>query len=235
MRMFFQLAAVVALTGAMGGRAQIVSPDKLVAPPPRAPEIRRHDVSDNDLQWLWQFAQPVPTGKKFSLLADARFPALLRDALKAPQAMWGVGVPLGDAARTFLGGEGVVASADNRYLTVSGCVVDHCDQRGLLWVDLGQREPLMVFAGLRWNEEGKIPGQAGAPFTLWLFPARALDAHQLPDALKLALEAWVEGDGCKPYQISNAIVVDPSGVPHVIGSMEAGVQPAICARPTGTH
>jgi hypothetical protein len=232
MRKFLQFVAVVLLTGAVASSAQITNPNDLVAPAPRPPQMRERPKGE-DLQWLWQFAKPAPGGNKHDLLFDARFPALLRDQLTAPQAFWGTGVPLGEAAQAFLSGAGDVAGTGNRYLTITGCVVDHCNQRGMLFADLGQPRPLVVFAALRWNEEGKIPGQPGAPYTLWLFPARELDAHQLPGALKEALAAWAESDGCVPYQISTAIVVDPSGVPHVIGSIEAGVQPAVCTK--GTH
>jgi hypothetical protein len=234
MRTLLQLAATLLLTGATATSAQITNPDKLVAPAPRPPQIRQRPTED-DIQWLWQYAKPAPIGNKHDLIFDARFTNLLRDNLTAPQAFWGIGTPLSQAARTFLGGSGEVAATDNRYLAISGCVVDHCEQRGLLWVDLGTRDPLIVFAGLRWNEENKIPGQADAPFTLWLFPARQLDPHQLPAALKQALSSWSESRDCVPYQIASAIVVDPTGVPHVIGSIEAGVQPTVCTRSTGTH
>jgi hypothetical protein len=232
MHKLLQLAAAVVLTGAATTHAQITNPDTLVAPPPRNP-ARTAPRETPDLQWLWQFAKPAPLGNKLALIEDPRFTALLRDNLTAPQAFWGTGLPLSDAAQTFLAGEGDVAATDNRYLTITGCVVDHCNQRGLLWIDLGQRDPLVVFAALRWNEQNKIPGQPDAPFTLWLFPVRQLDSHQLPTALKQALALWAEPRDCTPYQISSAIVVDPNGVPHATGSFDAGLQPTVCTK--GSH
>ncbi|MDQ2926497.1 MAG: hypothetical protein M3R43_13225, partial [Acidobacteriota bacterium] len=179
---------------------------------------------------------------KSGLLADPRFTALLRDNLKAPQAFWSTpGSPLSDAARAFLA-EGAVASTDNRYFTITGCVTDyvtdgrfgHCSQqRGLLWLDLGHPDSLLIFAALRWNEAGKIPGQPNAPFTLWIFPSKLLDAQRLPTAFKRSLAAWAESRDCTPYQISSAIVVDPSGVPHANGSLNVGVQPSVCTKSSG--
>jgi hypothetical protein len=226
MRRLLQLAAIVALT-ATAAHAQISSPDKLVAPPPPNPALQA-PRPEEDLQWLWQYVKPAPTGNKHDLLDDARFTALLNDNLKAPQAMWGTGVPLDEAARAFLSGEGEVASTDNRHLTITGCVVDHCAQRGLLYADLGERNPLVVFLALRWNEQTRTTDEPGAPFTLWVFPSRTLDPHQLPQPLKESFSAFTRGDGCKANNITNVIVVDPNGVPHILGTFEAGVMPVHC-------
>ena len=230
MRKLLQLAAALTLTAP--ACAQITKPDILVAPPPRNP-ARSAIQPAGDYQWLWQYTKPAPTGNKHDLAADPRFPALLADNFKAPQAMWGMGVPLNDAARLFLSGEGAVTSADNRHLTLTGCVIDHCEQRGLLYADLGARDPLLVFAALRWNEQAKTVDQPNAPYTLWLFPARALDPQNLPEALQTALRDWSQPHGCLPYQIVNAIVVDPTGVPHIIAAFQAGVSPNPCAKYTG--
>ncbi len=230
MRTLFQLAATILLITAATTQAQITNPDKLVAPPPRNPVLPRPQA-EADLQWLWQYATPAPIGDKAALEADARFPALLRDNLKAPQAMWGIGVPLSDAARIFLAGQGAAVSTDNRHLTLTGCVVDHCAQRGLLWIDLGERNPLLVFAALRWNEQTRAADEPNAPFTLWLFPSRTIDPHQLPAALRQSLAAFTAA--CPSSTITSTIVVDPDGIPHVLGSLESGVQPALCNPSTG--
>ena len=231
MRTTLQLAAILLLTGATATRAQITNPDNLVAPPPKPPQIRQQQPADDDLQWLWQYAKPAPDGTKSGLTADLRFKALLQTNLNAPQSMWGLGIPLSEAAQTFLSGDGKVASADNRHLTITGCVVDHCAQRGLLFTDLatvrGEHTPLVVFAALRWNEQDRATDDPHAPFTLWIFPSRELDAQQLPHALKESVSAFV-GVGCNAPNITNAIVVEPDGVPHIIGALDAGIQPAYC-------
>ena len=84
-------------------------------------------------------------------------PPSSKTILKAPQAFWGTGIPLSEAAATFLAGPGAIASTDNRYLTLTGCVPDHCPQRGLLWLDLGRTHPLLVFAASNWNEQATPP------------------------------------------------------------------------------
>ena len=129
MRTYLHLAATLLLTGAATTHAQVFNPDNLIGKPPAPPTHYQGAPSDN-LQWLWQYTQPTPRGSKPTLLADNRFPTLLKDQLKAPQAMWGIGVPLSDAAAAFLAGDGTIASTDNRHLTITGCVPDHCPQRG---------------------------------------------------------------------------------------------------------
>jgi hypothetical protein len=235
MRTLFQLAAVALLFGAVSARAQVTNPDNLIAPLPRNPARHAPQPADDD-QWLWQYTKPMPTGDKSALLHDPRFQTLLIDNLKAPQAMWGIpGSSLVDAAQAFLAGSGTVASADNRHLIVSGHTLVQAEQAGMLWVDLGETKPLIVFAALRWDEQSLTPGQPKAPFTLWLFPSRELDAHHLPDALKSAVAPFAAGTSCHPITISNAIVVEPSGMPFIIGPVEAGAVPGLCPTTTGTH
>ena len=55
-----------------------------------------------------------------------------------------------------------------------------------------------------------------------------VDPHQLPQSLKDSLAAFYRQGGCAGGSISNAIVVDPSGIPHVVGTLEAGLQPTLC-------
>jgi hypothetical protein len=231
MRHCLQLAALLLLTGAATTHAQVFSPDNLIGKPPAPPTHYKATPSDN-LQWLWQYTQPTPRGSKPTLLADNRFPTLLKDQLKAPQAMWGIGVPLSDAAAAFLAGDGTIASTDNRHLTITGCVVDHCPQRGLLWLDLGRTSPLLVFAALRWNEQGHATDEPAATFTLWLFPNRVLDPHQLPDALKSSLQSWLRPQACPDYPITNVVLVGPAGTTDIIGKLEAGLTPVFCHAPT---
>ena len=234
-----QLAAAATLLAATAASAQIINPDKLVAPPPRNPaEAHSHFTNrPSNHEWLWQYAHPEPNGNKAALLTDARFGDLLGSDLRAPQSMWGIGVPLPEAARTFLAGEGTVSSADNRHLLITGCVVEHCAQRGLLWLDLGAAQPLTVFSALRWTEKTRATDQPGAPFDLWIFPSRELDAAHLPGALKTSLAAWANTTPCSTT-IAHVLVVEPNGIPHILGALEAGVPP-VCAPssslPTGTH
>jgi hypothetical protein len=228
MRHYLQLAATLLLLRAATTHAQVFDPDNLIGKPPAPPTHYQGAPSDN-LQWLWQYTQPTPAGTKPTLLADPRFPTLLKENLKAPQAFWGTGIPLNEAAATFLAGPGTIASTDNRHLTITGCVPDHCPQRGLLWLDLGRTNPLMVFAALRWNEQGHATDEPSAPFTLYLFPNRDLDPHQLPDALKSSLATWTAS--CPDPAITGVILIDPDGTPHILGKLEAGLTPTFCHTP----
>ena len=226
-----QFAAVVPLLAAAGMCAQITNPDALVAPAPRNPAARVHAVTHpENQQWIWQYAN----GDKQALLDDPRFRDLLQTDLRAPQSMWGVGMPLADVAKVFLSGEGSVASADNRRIVVTGCVREHCPQRGMLWLDLGGAQPLTVFAALRWTEQTRTTDEPRAPFYLWIFPSRPLDAGQLPSALKTALSTWVNAGHCNAT-ITNVLLVEPDGIPHILGALDAGVQPTCAPQSAATR
>jgi hypothetical protein len=228
MRLSLQLAAVFPLLAA-SACAQISNPDALVAPAPRNPAMHSgHRNGAEDLQWLWQYANH----DKQALLDEPRFQELLAEDLRAPQSMWGVGEPLAEAARTFLGGEGAVTSTDNRHIIVTGCVVEHCPQRGMLWLDLGSAEPLTVFAALRWTERGRSTDEPHAPFNLWIFPSRELAADRIPAALKTSLSTWVNTRHCAAT-VSTVLLVEPNGIPHILGALDAGVQPTCAPSTTG--
>ena len=236
MRHALQLAALATLLAAASASAQITNPDTLVAPAPRNPASHGHFTNRDTVtsrQWLWQFTSPEPTGNKQALLADARFRDLLATDLRAPQAMWGIGVPLAEAAQTFLEGDGTVTSSDNRHVLVTGCVAEHCAQRGLLWLDLGAAQPLTVFSALRWTEKSRTTDEPHAPFYLYIFPSREIDPAHIPSPLKASLSAWVNGSTCS-VTIADVLLVEPNGIPHILGALDAGVQPT-CAPSTSTQ
>ena len=235
MRFLLQFVAAATLIAGSCAAAQITSPDKLVAPLPRSPAAHPA-VPANDLQWLWSAASANDKGP---LLADHRFQDLLDDTFRAPQAFWSApGTPLADAARAFLGGPGTVRVTANRMLTITGCVIDKapdadtvpCAQRGLLAVDAGGRDPLLVFAALRWNERGHSLGTAAAPYTLWLFTSRPLPEHRLPQLVRDGLASWLAATPCAAGTITSVIAVDPDGIPHILGALEALSTTAICTQ-----
>ena len=219
--------------------AQITDPNALVAPPPRNPAERRGHLLNahpqasgpGDVEWLRPYAQPAPAGNKAALLLDTRFRELLMEDLRAPQSMWSQGLPLADAAQQFLSGPGAVESSGNRYITVTGCITDPdthaCSQRGLLWVDPAVRTPLVAFSALRWTEQQRTTAQPGAPFNLWIFTSQALDPAHLPVSLTTALTHFVAA-ACPTPSIANVLLVDPNGVPRILGSLAAGITPAPC-------
>jgi len=216
----FKLAAVFLLvTGPAANRAQI--------------HLKQDKPQVEDLQWLWQYTKPAPNGQKTALLADSRFTELLQDELKAPQTFWGNGIPLSEVAAAFLSGEGQVESRANRYLAITGCVIDQCAQRGLLWIDLGTPKPLIVFAAMRWLEQSHTPDEKEAPFSLWLFPDRNLDPQHVPQQLQNTLANWAQPRNCNTQQIRLAAVVDTDGTTHVTPANQLGVASIICTNSTG--
>ena len=193
MRTTLHLAATLLLIGAATvTRAQVSDPNKLIAPPPRNPAIQHPAPADN-LQWLWQFTHPAPLGEANNLRVDARFQAFLLDNFKQPQSMWGPpnsNEPLATIIPLFLTQYGAVASEQNRFVTVDGCVPNFCAASGLLWIDLGRPHPLAVFAAVNWNPEDHTTDQPAADYNLWLFTNRPLDADALPLALTQAIAHW---------------------------------------------
>lgn len=228
MRITLHLAAVILLLGAATTHAQITNPDSLVAPPPRNPAQRQSKHPTDDLQWLWQFTQPKPTGDADALRLDPRFQSLLQTNFKQPQAMWGpphTHEPLATVIPLFLTRYGEVAATGNRYLSIDGCVPSFCAASGLLWIDLGTPHPLMVFAAVNWVAEGHTTEQTSADYNLWLFPNRELSANELPLALNQAIAQWdarlAAAHRLVPH-IAHALLIEPSGSPITLDPQLAG-------------
>ncbi len=230
MRNFLQLATISFLlsTASTLAEAQISDPNKLVVRPPhphtQAP-ARPRNAQNGNLQWLWQYTQPKPNGNAVALWNDDRFPALLTTEFKQPQAFWGKQVPLADVIPRFLTRYGAVNEKDNRYLTVDGCVPSFCAAHGMLWIDLGQPDPLFVFAAVNWTTEAHTTDEANADYNLWLFTSRQLFADALPFALTSAVSDWdarlAQAHRGVPH-IVNAILVEPDGKPFPLNPKMAG-------------
>ncbi len=221
-------AAVLLLLPGATSRAQISDPNKLVVGPPRphtqGPSRPRKDTVGN-LQWLWQYAQPVPNGNAVALWNDDRFSTLLGAEFKQPQAFWGKQVPLAEVIPRFLSRYGEINSSSNRYLTVDGCVPSFCAAHGMLWIDLGQPDPLLVFAAVHWTTEAHTTDEANADYNLWLFTSRQLSADALPFALTSAISNWdarLAGAHRGVPHIANAILVEPDGKPFALNPKMAG-------------
>ncbi|HVG27111.1 MAG TPA: hypothetical protein VM865_05865 [Acidobacteriaceae bacterium] len=219
MRRPLHLAAALLLLAAAGLRAQIVNPDKLVAPPPANPAQQPAKPTD-DLQWLWPYTKPEPLGNAAELRVDARFQALLRSSFHQRQAFWGEGrQPLDAVIPLFLARYPTVTAESNRYITVDGCVPSFCPAHGLLWVDLGSPHPLVVFAAVNWTAQTHTTDQAAADYILWLFPNRELSPDALPLALSSSLAHWdarlAAAHRLVPH-IAHALLVEPSGLPAAL-------------------
>ena len=209
-------------------RAQISNPNDLVAGPPKPPSTTRapHAVAGTgNLQWLWQYAKPVPNGNAVALHNDERFTTLLDSSFKQPQAFWGKQVPLSDVIPRFLARFGEINAKANRYLTVDGCVPSFCAAHGMLWADLGSPHPLLVFAAVNWTTEGHTTDEANADYNLWLFPSRQLSADALPLALTESISDWdarlAQAHRGVPH-IAHAILVNPDGQPFPLKPALAG-------------
>jgi hypothetical protein len=233
MRHLLQLAAVTAALAATTAHAQIINPDKLVAPPPPNPARHYpHKSTSADVQWLWKYTQPAPNGNLGGLLADSRFPTLLHDQLRAPQSFFRDGhAPLDEAATRYLGTQFSVTGTDNRYITATGCVPQNCVDQGMLFVDTLGTHPLVVFAATAWTTVGKPSEDPAADFNLWIFPGAALDPEHPPFALTQAISRW---NSTAAQHIQTAILVDPDGTPHKVDPSTFGAM-SLVDRPSNKN
>lgn len=227
-RWALQLVAVFAIHGAsFSARGQIANPDSMVSGPPKPPPVRSkgHDRSLGKLQWVWQYTQPVPNGNAVALRADERFPSLLHAAFPQAQAFWGKNVPLAMAIPRFLERYGEVNTRENRYITVDGCVPSFCAAHGLLWMDLGLQEPLLIFAAVDWTTQAHNTDEASAEYNLWLFTSRQISTDALPLALTQAIADWdarlATAHRGVPH-ILHALLVEPSGQPYPLNPTLVG-------------
>ena len=228
MRRVAQLAMLIAVMGtSLSLSAQISNPDNMVSGPPKPPHARSHDREHGvgNVQWLWQYAQPVPNGNAVALRGDQRFATLLGNSFKQPQAFWGKNIPLSAAIPRFFERYGEVTEKDNRYLTVDGCVPSFCAAHGMLWMDLGLADPLLVFAAVDWTTETHTTDEAIADYNLWLFTNRQVSADALPLALTAAIADWdarlASAHRGVPH-IAHALLVEPDGQPFPLNPKLAG-------------
>ncbi len=193
------------------------------------PQLSHKDKdAREDVSWLAPFAVPEPDGRQNDLIRDERFKPFIREHLKAPQTFWNDNQSLTDTIMEFLAVPGKVVLDDNRYLLIDGCVLHFCPSHGLVFVDLGTDHALVVFAAIDWTKDNKIPSQAGAEYTMWVFANRPLSTGPIPPALTRALAHWAaqpsSGSTTLP-NITNTILVDPDGTPHQVPPTTVGVTP----------
>jgi hypothetical protein len=215
MRRLLQLAAVLLLIVGTMAHADLF---KHKEKPPKT-----------NVEWLWQYGPPPADGRENALVLDPRFRPFLAQYFTAPQTFWGnprTGYKsLSETALDFLSVPDKVIADDNRYLSITGCVFRFNPSRGLIWVDLGLPQPLIVFAAIDWVKDGKVPSDPDAEYTLWVFPNQAIDPAHIPAALTHSVARWT----AQPYagstiiqKIRNAVLVDPDGTPHTIPPASIG-------------
>jgi hypothetical protein len=233
MRRFLQFALALSLLTGVAS-AQVLGPGA-AAPTPEKPQKKEKKRRPEGVEWMWQYSPPPADGRQNELLRDDRFQPLLEEYLTAPQAFWGpegaARKSLADTAYDFLSVPGQVIADQDRYLSITGCVFHFCSDRGLLWVDLNAKYPLILFAAIAWSSEGKPAADPGAAYTLWVFPDQPLTAtkeapNRLPPAFLASIARWTG----KPVpgqthlqNITAAVLVDPDGTPHKLTPAELGV------------
>jgi hypothetical protein len=224
MRRLLQLAIALLLLTTL-------APAQAVKKPKPAPE---------NVEWIWQYTPDASNkdGRENDLIQDVRFRPFLDQFLTAPQTFWGAPVAgrfrsLASTALDHLTVPDKVLADDNRYLSISGCVVHFCPARGLLWIDLNGAHHLVVFAAIDWIKQDKPTSDPAAEYTLWLFPNEPLTiaangAQHPPAALLKAIARWTAQPlpGSAIVQnITHAILVDPDGTPHEVAPSALGVAP----------
>ena len=220
----FTLVAASALcvpaTAQLLGQPQIPERD-----PARVKKAKQRAI---DAEWMWQYGPPPEGGRENELIQDPHFQPFLTQNLIAPQSFWGpqkdgARKTLAETAYDFLTIPGKVIADRNRYITVTGHVFHFPASRGLLFTDLNDARPLVVFAAIDWIRDNRSTDDPAAEYTVWLFANRPLaagdSADHLPTALVHSLVRWMAEPpaGTTVLQkISAAILVDPDGTPHQI-------------------
>ena len=220
-----------------------------------------------NVEWMWQYTpdDAHPDGREDQLVLDLRFQPFLEQNLTAPQHFWGQPIAgrwrsLSNTALDHLTVPDKVLADDNRYLSISGCTVHFCPDRGLLWVDLNGSHHLVVFCAIDWTKQGAPTSDPEAEYTVYCFSSdpllpdtirsapkaaaasnstaaasSAADLH-LPPALTKDIGRWAAQPlaGSKIVQrITHAVVVDPDGTEHEVQPSALGVTPVMHTVPTG--
>lgn len=233
MRLGLQLAALLLLT-ATAASAQIAPMGPAAPPEPPAKAPKKGKPQRENVEWIWQY---TPTdkdkdGRENDLIQDPHFLPFLDQFLTAPQSFWGQPIngkyrSLAETALDHLTVPGKVIADDQRYVSITGCVVHFCPARGLLWVDLNGNHHIVVFAAIDWTKQGRPTTDPDAEYTLWVFPNDPLSGR-VPPALTKAIARWAAQPlaGSNIVQkITHAILVDPDGTPHEVPPATLGVQP----------
>ena len=215
------------LVGTCAARAQLIPEPPLVQH-----QATKKSKQKGDLEWMWQYGPPPAGGREHDLIQDPHFESFRHEYFKAPQSFWGPqnGDPkdpqrrsLSDTVYDFLAVPGQVYADNNRYITATGCVFHFCPSRGLIFADLENPQPLVVFAAIDWIRDSHTTTEPDAEYTLWIFPNQnpgtVLDPTRLPPALVHSLVRWMgapmAGSGIV-QKVTAAILVDPDGTPHQI-------------------
>jgi hypothetical protein len=249
MRRLLQLGTIL-LLAATAASAQIAPMGPTAPPEPPAKAPKKGKPQRENVEWIWQY---TPTdkdkdGRENDLIQDAHFKPFLDRFLTAPQSFWGQPSngkyrSLADTALDHLTVPGKVIADDQRYVSITGCVVHFCPARGLLWIDLNGNHHLVVFAAIDWTRQGRPTTDPDAEYTLWVFPNDPLTIGSVPGlhppaALTKAISRWTAQPLAGPnivQKITHAILVDPDGTPHEVPPASLGVAPPSTSPNTDTE
>ncbi len=213
------------------------------------PAIPRSDKKEKkdrkhaaDLEWLYQYSPPPAEGRENELIQDPHFRPFLDKYFTAPQSFWGPNPTdprapthksLADTAYDFLVVPDRVVFDDQRYITFTGAVRRFPTSRGLVFADLNNGEPLVVFAAIDWTRDSRPVSDPAAEYTLWIFPNKAPGQPQspttLPQPLLKSLTRWMAQPLARTglvQKVTAAILVDADGTPHQIPVPTAEAAPA---------
>jgi len=212
-----------------------------------APKPPKH--GGGDVEWMWQYTPDAThkDGRENDLAQDLRFKPFLEQFLTSPQTFWGQPIAgkyrsLANTALDHLSVPDKVLTDENRYITITGCVVHFCPARGLLWIDLNGAHHLVVFAAIDWTKEGRPTGDPDAEYNLWVFSDEPLSiagpAEHPPAALTRSIARWatqpLAGNGIV-QKITHAYLVDPDGTQHEVPPSALGVAPPPAPTDTDTE
>jgi hypothetical protein len=199
---------------------------------------KKQKPAPENVEWIWQYTPDADhkDGRENDLAQDLHFKPFLDQFFTAPQSFWGTPIDghprsLATTALDHLTVPDKVLADDNRYVSISGCVVHFCPARGLLWLDLNGAHHLAVFAAIDWVKEGHPTTDPAAEYTLWVFPDDPLTVASPgglhpPAALLKAIARWaaepLPGSGIV-QKITHAILVDPDGTPHEVAPSALGI------------
>lgn len=160
-----------------------------------------------DAAWTREYAAPFVTseaastegiGRESWLNLDPRFAALLRSSFPQKQWFWHdqyrfTSVP--ELIQEFIGVPGDAILDNGRYVTVDGGVPHAAFDRGMLWIDTGQRPALLIFAGAN-----LVAGGDNNPYHLWVFSSAKVNWTILPSPFLTSLRRWISIIGAKGYR-----------------------------------
>jgi hypothetical protein len=162
---------------------------------------------------------------------DPHFRALMQQSLHQRQSFWrdhGHFESVPELIATFIGVPGSVTLAQDRYLTVDGCVPHACSARGMVWIDLAAAKPSVIFVAE--NQINQSRDEKGSPQHLWLFSSTTLDWQHMPQPFIDSFDKWFaayHATSARYFEIYPAIVtiVQPTGenvdlTPALVGLSE---------------